>query len=95
MFWTLISFALAVVIGMAGYSLSRSFVANRLRFVDAVNRGYVPILAGIGAALVAMPLFGLLPLVGTGAALTFGLSVWAGVRSGVRDIRRSLGPGID
>lgn len=95
MFFTLISFALAVVIGMAGYSLSRNFVANRLRFVDAVNKPFVPLLAGIGTAIVAMPLMGLLPFVGAGTALTLGLSVWAGVRSGVREIRRSLGPGLE
>jgi hypothetical protein len=78
MFFTLISFALAIVIAMAGYSASRTFVANRLRFVDAVNSRLAPLGAGLAAALVAMPIFGLLPLVGTGTALTLGISVWAG-----------------
>lgn len=95
MFFALLSFAAAIVVGMAGYAASRNFVANRLRYVDAVNKPFVPILAGVGAAIVSMPLMALLPIVGTGTALTFGLSVWAGVRTGVRDIRRTLGPGID
>lgn len=94
MFFTLIAFAIAVAAGFAGYSFSRGFVANKLRFVDAVNHPFAPIAAGIGIALVAMPVVALLPIVGTGTALTLGLSVWAGVRSGVQDIRRSLGPGI-
>jgi hypothetical protein len=95
MFFTLISFAIAVALGMAAYSASRSFVSHRLRFVDAVTKPFVPLLAGVGAAIVAMPVMGLLPFVGTGTALTIGLSVWAGVRSGVHEIRRSLGPGIN
>jgi hypothetical protein len=93
MFFMLISFAIAVVVGMAGYSISRGFVANKLRFVDAVNHPFAPIAAGVGIALISMPLFGILPIVGAGTALTLGLSVWAGVRSGVQDIKRSLGPG--
>lgn len=95
MFFALLSFAAAILTGMAGYALSRNFVANRLRFVDAVNKPYVPLLAGAGTAIVAMPIMALLPIVGPGTALTLGLAVWAGVRSGVRDIRRTLGPGID
>lgn len=94
MFFTLLSFAAAIVVGMAGYSLSRSFVASKLRFVDAVNKPFVPILSGIGAAIIAMPIMGLLPIVGTGTALTLGVAVWAGVKTGVKDIRRSIGPGI-
>jgi len=35
----------------------------------------------------------LLPLVGTGTALLFGLGVGAGVSSGARDIRKRIGSG--
>ena len=94
MFFALLSFAAAIVVGMAGYSLSRGFVGSKLRFVDAVNKPFVPILSGIGAAIVAMPIMALLPIVSTGTALTFGVAVWLGVKTGVKDIQRSIGPGI-
>jgi hypothetical protein len=51
------------------------------------------VLAGVGAAIVAIPIVMILPLVGTGTALLFGLSVALGVSSGARDIRKRLGAG--
>jgi len=52
-----------------------------------------PIVAGIGAALIAAPIVWLLPLVGTGSAIAFGLSVALGVAAGNKEVRRSLPPG--
>jgi len=49
--------------------------------------------AGLGAAMLASPVVALLPLVGGGTALAFGLSVGVGVVNGQRDIRRALPPG--
>ena len=54
----------------------------------AVHTGAAPLLAGAAAALVAMPVAGILPLVGGGTALLFGAGVGAGVRAGSRDTRR-------
>ena len=76
--------AAAAVIGFVG---TRGFVRDRLRFVDAVQKGSAPWVAGIVAALVAVPVVALVPLVGIGTALIFGLSVGAGVAVGARDIR--------
>jgi hypothetical protein len=86
----LLSFLAGTVLAIAGYSLARSFVTGRLRYVDAVHTAIAPFIAGIGAALVALPLVALLPFVGAGTALSFGISVGAGVAAGSREIRRRL-----
>lgn len=78
--------------GIVGYVQSRMFVRSRLRFVDAVQSGKAPVLAGLGAAVVAAPL-AVLPFVGIGTAIVFGASVGAGVAAGARDIRRRIGSG--
>lgn len=78
-------------ITLAGFVLSQRFVENRLRYVDAVQRPYAPLVAGLVAAVVALPIVGLVPLIGTGTAILFGVSVFAGVASGAREIRRRIG----
>jgi hypothetical protein len=47
----------------------------------------MPILAGIGAALVAMPVVFLLPFIGGGTAIALGLGVGAGAAVGAKDVR--------
>jgi hypothetical protein len=81
------SFSFALV----GFVITRRFVENRLRYVDAVQRPYAPFLAGAGAMLLALPLVAVLPFVGIGSALLFGMAVFAGVSSGAREIRRRIG----
>jgi hypothetical protein len=76
-----------------GYTQSRAFVRGRLRFVDAVQRSGVPLLAGIAAFAVAAPVVGLLPLVGGGTAILFGAGVGLGVAHGRGDIRYRIGSG--
>jgi hypothetical protein len=76
-----------------GYVRSRSFVARRLRFVDAVQSPAAPLVAGVAATAIAVPVVWVLPIVGGGTALLFGIAVGAGTRAGVRNIRRSLLPG--
>lgn len=76
-----------------GYWQAKQFTQNKLRFVDGVHNGFVPFLAGLAAACVAAPIVWLLPLVGTGTAILFGVGVALGVNSGARDIRRRLGAG--
>lgn len=83
----LIAFAATIAAAAFGYIATRRYVRQRLKFVDAVQTLKAPILAGLIAWAVATPLIWLLPLVGPGTALLFGLSVGLGVRAGARDIR--------
>jgi hypothetical protein len=73
-----------------GYLKSRQFVRDRLRFVDAAHKPSAPVIAGVGAALVAAPVVWLLPVVGAPAAVIFGVGVGWGVHHGSRDTRKRL-----
>jgi len=77
MLWLAVS--AAALIG--GFIMTREFVRRRLRFVDAVQRPSVPLIAGAAAAVVALPLT-LLPIVTVGTAVAFGIGVAGGVASG-------------
>jgi len=88
-----IGFLITLAVTLVGYWQARQFTQSKLRFVDGVHRMSVPIMAGIGAAVVAAPIVWLLPLVGAGTAILFGAGVAAGVAAGARDIRKRLGPG--
>lgn len=77
---------------VVGFAATRSFVRERLRFVDAIYRRWAPWVAGAGAALAAAPVVWILPVLGTGTALVFGAAVGYGVVKGRRDLRR-LPPG--
>lgn len=90
----LLALAATIAAVMIGYTQSRAFVRERLRYVDAAQSRVAPLLAGIGAAIVASPIVALLPLVGAGTAIAFGVSVGMGVANGQRDLRRSLPPGL-
>jgi hypothetical protein len=83
-FITMLIAILAVVIG---YSGARRFVRDRLRYVDGAQKGTAPIIAGIVAFLIALPVSWLLPLIGTGTAIAFAVSVATGVAVGARDIK--------
>ena len=91
----LVLIKLSLVLGAtaAGYLVSRRFVADRLRFVDAVQRRRAPWIAGALATLVALPIAWVLPLIGSGTALLFGVAVGTGVAHGTREIRRLEGGG--
>lgn len=71
-----------------GYGGARRFVRDRLRYVESALRPGVPIIAGVVAAAVAAPVVWLLPWIGGGTALAFGVSVALGVRAGAGDIKR-------
>ena len=58
--------------GAGGYLFSRSFVRQRLRFVDAVQSPLAPLVAAAVAFVAAWPLT-LLPVVTVSAAVMFGL----------------------
>jgi hypothetical protein len=90
MLWFIMSFAISTVVAILAYAQARSFVTRRLRYVDAVQSTLAPFVAGIGAALIALPIVAFLPLVGVGTALTLGLAVGAGVAAGAREVRHKL-----
>jgi hypothetical protein len=92
-FGSMIGLAIAVAASMVGYWQARQFTQNKLRFVDGVHKMGVPLLAGLGAALIATPIVWILPLVGTGTALLFGLGVALGVSAGAKEIRKRIGTG--
>ena len=87
----LIALLLVLVATVGGFSWTRRYVRERLRFVDAIHRRTAPLLAGLLAAIVATPLAWLLPFVGMGTALLFGVAVGAGVLAGSRDVKRQDG----
>lgn len=89
----LLGIAITVGVTLFGYWQARQFTQNKLRFVDGVHRGFVPVMVGVAAALIAAPVTWLLPLVGTGTALLFGGGVAMGVAAGARDIRKRIGAG--
>ncbi len=90
MLWFILSFAASTVVAILAYAQARSFVTRRLRYVDAVQSTFAPFVAGAAAALIALPIVALLPLVGVGTALTLGLAVGAGVAAGALEVRRKL-----
>ena len=63
----LLAFALSTTAVIIGFTQAKEFVARRLRYVDAARSPLAPIVAGIGAALIAAPIVWLLPLVGAGS----------------------------
>jgi len=86
----LLSFLVSSVLAIVGFAQARAFVTRRLRYVDAVHTKLAPIVAGVGAALIALPLVAIIPFLGVGTALSFGISVGAGVLAGSRDVRGRL-----
>lgn len=88
--FTLLALAASLAVTWFGYTQARAFVRGRLRFVNAAQSGWAPILAGLGAMAIASPITAILPLIGGGTALAFGLSVGMGVATGQKDIRRNL-----
>ena len=90
MFELILLLVLAAV-PLGAFALTRRFVRERLRYVDAVQKKRAAILAGGVAAVVAVPVVALLPIVGAGTALLFGGGVGFGVYKGARDVRGSRG----
>ena len=76
--------------GLIGFSLARSFVRRRLRFVDAVHTPLAPVVAGLAAALVAWPA-SILPFITLATAMVFGIGTGLGTASGSRAARQAAG----
>jgi hypothetical protein len=66
---------------------SRKFVIRRLRYVESVQNGAAPIIAGTLAGAAVLP-FTILPLIGAGTVVAVGAAVGAGTAAGVRAIRQ-------
>jgi len=92
MLFGLLAIAASLMITFVGYTQARKFMRDRLRFTGAAQSVWAPLIAGVGAALVATPVMALLPVVSVGTAVAFGVSVGFGVANGQRDIRRNLPP---
>ena len=86
----ILSFLISLALVTVAYAQTRSFVMRRLRYVDAVQNVLAPVIAGIGAAVIAWPIFAFIPLLGVGTALSVGFAVGAGVAAGARAVRHSL-----
>lgn len=85
----LIGFMVAVGAAVGGYARTRSYVKRRLRYVEAVQKGTAPVIAGAAATIIAAPVVALLPIVTGAAAIALGLGVGAGTHAGARDIREN------
>jgi len=83
----LLAFAATIAASAFGYVSARRFVRERLKYVDGAQTLKAPVIAGLAAWAIAMPITWLIPIVGAGTAVIFGASVALGVRAGGRDIR--------
>jgi hypothetical protein len=82
----MIGLLLAVAAAVVGYIQARRFVSSRLRYVDAAQNRLMPVIAGVGVALLATPL-ALLPIVSGFTVLCLGAGVGAGASVGAKDVR--------
>ncbi len=78
---------IALLAAWLGYGTARRFVRERLRYVDGALTTGAAIVAAVGATVVAWPVVWLLPLVGQGTAIAFGLAVGLGTRAGAHDVK--------
>jgi drug/metabolite transporter (DMT)-like permease len=90
----ILALIVSALVVVAGYTGARRFVRDRLRYVDGAQKGTAPIIAGIVAFLIALPVAWLLPLIGTGTAIAFAISVATGVAVGARDIKTGNYPSL-
>jgi hypothetical protein len=88
----LLSFAIASILAVVLHGSTRRFVRNRLRYVDAVQKGIAPWAAGAAAFVLGAFIVPILPIVGLGTAITAGVAVATGVAAGAKDIRQGTTP---
>jgi len=87
----MIGFLYTVVIvaaAIGGFVLTRSFVRNRLRFVDAIRAPWVPWVVGLVAITLTAPIAWFLPLVTKATTVLFGIGAGVGTASGVKALKR-------
>jgi hypothetical protein len=85
----MIALGVATAATVYGYFQARIFTRKKLAFVDAAQSGAAPILAGVGAAVLGgiVASIPIIPFVGAGTAILFGIGVGAGVAGGQSDIK--------
>ena len=88
----MVELLLTITAGAIGFILARNFVRRRLRFVDAIQSPWAPLIAGITAGILAWPA-ALLPLFTLSTAIVFGIGTGLGTASGVRALRHQAGIG--
>lgn len=88
----ILSFIVAIIVATVVHRGARRFVRDRLRYVDVIQKGIAPFLAGALVMLVLTPIAFLMPVIGIGTVLTAGLAAGSGVAAGVRDIRSGVSP---
>ena len=81
-------FLVTLAAGLVGYLLARRFVSRRLRFVDAVQSRFAPLVAAVTATIVTWPLT-MLPTITLTTAMIFGIGTGLGTASGARLVRRA------
>ncbi len=77
----------AGVAGVYGHLKSRTFVGQRLRYTNIVEKPALGLWAGVGASVLAAPVVAVLPFVGVGTAIAIGVGVGTGVGLGVHDAK--------
>ena len=80
---TIVTLLITRALAVFGYVNARHFVRVKLRYVDAVQKGTAPLLAGGVSTLVLW----VLPFIALPVAAVFGVSVALGVAAGAKDIR--------
>lgn len=75
------------IASIGGFVVMKRFVRERLRFVDGVRRPGIPLMAGIAASVVALPLT-IFPVVNIVTAFLFGIGVGTGVAAGRRELKK-------
>jgi len=75
------------IASIGGFIAMKRFVRERLRFVDGVRKPGLPLIAGIAAAAVVLPLT-VFPVVNMGTAFLFGIGVGTGVAAGRRELKK-------
>ncbi len=81
-------FLVTLAAGLVGYLLARRIVSRRLRFVDAVQSRFAPLVAALTATIAISPLT-LLPAITLTTAMVFGIGTGLGTASGARLVRRA------
>jgi hypothetical protein len=83
----IIGLAAAGTAAVFGHVKSKSFVQKRLRFTSFIENPALGVIAGVSAAVLAAPVVAIVPLVGAGTALAFGVGVGTGVTLGASRAR--------